>query len=157
MNALVIDFFMLYSRIEYALVFSPGFLNKGRGGEAKPDWVKFAEVLGVEFFEKHKSAKETRVLWDDPPWQLIASKDEKDVLVPKFEDMSKKHRKDQDFWPICLLRNRIFHGQSHDYLPRHKILLEGAIIVLNDALTQSRDKKELAHFIHNFDKSALRT
>ena len=131
-----IEFFVVFSRFEYALKCS-GHLTNGKGNEAKADWDKFADRLGKPFLNHIRRSNHADKLLEKPPKKQVM----RDGKVEWKEVTPIKTAADL-FCAIRRVRNNLFHGGKYSTGPveeiaRNKELLSSARWVLIQALEES--------------------
>ena len=149
-DSLVTDFFLVFSRFEYALK-RAGYIVPGTE-HAKPDWKRFASDAATTFDERFCPQLDSAVsyLKVDPPKQQIVSSG---LLAWR-----KIPERDGELWLGVILRwvravrNNLFHGGKFP-LPigpiaeptRNHFLLHCSLIILDDMLRISLQVRE--HFL----------
>jgi len=134
---LIHEFFLTFSRFEYALK-SAGFYN-GSEQRIEPSWDKFAGSIRYIFDPKANEELLTAVdyLVSHPPKKQVL-----DAGIMAFKSRTNLERQNIVFRlkiNICDIRNNLFHGGKFDgdlepEISRNYILLNSALIVLNNWL-----------------------
>ncbi len=144
-QTLVLEFFLMISRFEFALKITK--YAKGDNNRAEPDWAKYAKDI-CEQFNKNKTKEllnACEFYLQNPP--------KKQVLVNGALDWSKTLPNNNTKEPEILIslvrrvRNNLFHGgkynaQLHDETARNEELLKAGIIILQECLNVSPDVKQ---------------
>lgn len=139
---LLLDFFLTFSRFEFALKNS-GFFVKRRDTslpyEARPDWDSFAQRLkGVFHADATPRLRDAcdHLLYN-PPWREVVSGDSlgwdataEDDGLSEIERLLRYVRR---------IRNNLFHGGKFSALPgletgRNVALLEDSLVILRECL-----------------------
>lgn len=143
---LLFDFFLTFSRFEYALKASDFFqqLNTKsnkcyRPSDAKPDSDRFASSLR-EAFRANKNdelQQACEYILDSPPWRQVIIND----AVAWETPIRPKHESDIEFLlrMVRCVRNNLFHGgkynlEVHEDTERTEQLLRSALIILKECL-----------------------
>jgi hypothetical protein len=143
---LLLNFFLTFSRFEYALKAS-GFAREIRGG-VSPDWNRFALILRGSFNKcKDQNLLEAcNYFFDNPPL--------KQVLINgglAWETQcQEQNESDVEFLlrMVRCVRNNLFHGGKHNIWlhedrERSETLLRNSLIILNECLGLSSQVKRL--------------
>ncbi len=140
---LVLAFFTVFSRFEYALKTS-GLVAEGRHREAAPDWNAFATELRGRFAAVHdkRFANACAYLRGAPPRRQVLIKGRL-----RWEDSHPRHGEYDERYLLRLVRtvrNNLFHGSKFPYgvgpdldALRNRRLLEAGIAVLEQCLALS--------------------
>lgn len=140
---LLLDFFLKFSRFEYALKASNFFQRRNdpsRPLEAKPDWGSFAVSLRDAFQpdKKDELRQACEYILDSPPWRQVVIND----LVAWKSPVRLEHESDLEFLlrMVRCVRNNLFHGgkyniEVHEETERTERLLKNSLIILNECLT----------------------
>lgn len=134
------QFFVFFSRFEYALK-RAGFLqDKSDDALAMPAWDSFANCLGSKFFEELKASNSIETILSAPPSKQIV----KDNKV-SWRKVDKTASIQDLFGHIRRIRNNLFHGGKYPVpdgpqkeLARNATLLSEATHVLDKALSEHR-------------------
>lgn len=139
---LILDFFLAFSRFEYALK-SSGFSNGDENG-ITPSWDKFASAIKDSFDRKQNQKLDIAVEYlikNSPKKQILSS----GILAFKSrENLDDLHLVFRLKLNICDIRNNLFHGGKFDgdfepEVSRNYILLKHSITILNNWLTLNKD------------------
>lgn len=140
---LLLDFFLTFSRFEYALKNSGLFVKhppRANGPQpAEPDWDSLAVALRT-VFDSTKSAElreACRYFLESPPNKQVIVND-----APAWETPTRDEAvSDIEFLlrAIRIVRNNLFHGgkyniELHETATRTEKLLRNALVVLNECL-----------------------
>jgi hypothetical protein len=139
---LLLDFFLTFSKFEYALKNSGFFIkhpDQPNGAPpAEPDWDTFAVSLRTVFDStKSEELKEAcRYLLESPPNKQVIVND-----APAWETPTRSQVTDFEFLlrAIRIVRNNLFHGgkyniEFHETTERTCKLLQSTLVVLNECL-----------------------
>ena len=135
---LLLDFFMLFSRFEYALKRAGKYARGGRNDSAEPDWEAFANdataawqgsggaslpatVTLASAPPRRQVFRDGRLGWADPP--VVSGQSLNDVLRL-----------------VRTVRNNLFHGGKHpdgdiDEVSRNTALLTASVAVLRHCVS----------------------
>jgi hypothetical protein len=150
---LSIEFFILFSRFEYALKRS-GFV-KGNKKRVDSDWDKFGKRYNRLFLKNNKD--DLYIAWDyfckSPPKKQIL---DQAVLNWSDEGTGVKDRKPELKWLLVMVRrvrNNLFHGgkfptQPIDDPSRDRELIQKSMFILFNCLNY--DKKVFRYFKEDF-------
>ena len=142
--SLLLDFFLVFSRAEYALKNS-GFL-KGDERRVDPDWDKFAASL-KNSFRKDKSKElqiATEYILDNPPMKQVLRQNtlmwEANIPNGTLTDIEIL---------LCLvrrIRNNLFHGGKHNAesfedAERSTQLLQSSLVVIRECVLLAPEVK----------------
>lgn len=140
---LLLEFFLTFSRMEYALKAS-GFFKPGRGNppNAGPDWDRFAVSLRDKFqSEDNPQLREAcEYLNDSPPWKQVIVNNE---LTWDSPSAWPANESDIEYLlkMVGSVRNNLFHGGKHNRLhegpERTKKLLNSSLVILKRCLALS--------------------
>ena len=150
------QFFVFFSRMEYALKRSGRYLKAGARDGAEANWKKFgsdhnsafkAEAsqdlnVAVGYFREHPPLKQVvnggQLDWAQPP-----AYNEREPLLTWLVDR------------ICCVRNNLFHGGKFQRITisgsRDRDLIQNAIVILRAALSLDSDVQE--QFEREIDES----
>ena len=133
------DFFVFFSRFEYALKRDPRFLLPGKGN-AEPNWDRFATDYNDVFLIQHTPDSEASIKYylDSPPKKQLRDNGEMNWSEPLAWDK----REPMLVWLLCVVRtvrNNLFHGGKFHPAPisdpsRDRDLLYYAITILSFSL-----------------------
>lgn len=134
---LLLDFFLTFSRFEYALKSSNYFT--GSSQEAKPDWLRFANSLqGIFQADRNEQLQQAyEYIVDYPPQRQVIVGDSIDWQV------SNKHPGESDIQfllrMVRYIRNNLFHGGKHNIgvdedTQRTELLLRNSLTILKECL-----------------------
>lgn len=136
---LVINYFVVFSRFEFALK-AAGFATGN--DRAEVDWAGFAHALGDYFdFERTEEVKQAvEFIENDPPKQLV--RHDAGLVWVDYPYPNGKPRLRALLLNICMIRNNLFHGGKFqtgiDATPeRNTDLLYSALVILDECLTVS--------------------
>jgi hypothetical protein len=139
---LVLQFFLVFARFEYALKRS-GFL-RGNESKVEPDWDRFADSLKDKFERSDKPdfIEALHYLNEHPPQKQVVRKRELG-WAPNVRDVGESREK----WVLRLVRtvrNNLFHGGKYPYPDgpihepaRDRMLLSASLTVLEECLRLS--------------------
>lgn len=149
---LIMEFFFVFSRFEYALKCA-GFVKPNRRN-AEPNWDAFGESIGERYNPKESSelARAVDYLLSEPPKRQIVLDDGSLDWEPIARDNIPETR-----WLLRLVsrvRNNLFHGGKYPYSPvpepaRDTQLLESSLIVLEACLRW--DDKVRRYYMSDLD------
>jgi len=123
-------FFVTFSRFEFALK-RGDFLNGAIGSPAHPDWDKFAQALGENFFRRMKTAPEANIFFSARAKKLVViAANEAD-----FQSPPEIRNAQQLFEATRQVRNNLFHGEKAYVTQRDVDLMTAALFVLDSAFT----------------------
>ncbi len=110
---LLLDFFLTFSRFEYALKNSR-FKRRARHGGAEPDWNGFINAVALNFDRnENPSLKEACTFYlDDPPRKQVLLEDKL-----AWETQSPKNNESEEVFILRMVktvRNNLFHGSKHN-------------------------------------------
>jgi hypothetical protein len=159
---LLFDFFLTFSRFEYALKacdffqrLSTNIIKCYKPSDAKPDWDRFAISLGGAFrADKNEELRQAcEYILESPPWRQVVIND----VVAWESPVKPKNESDIQFLlrMIRCLRNNLFHGGEyinldvHEYTERLECLLRSALIILEECLALTPGVK------HEFDQARI--
>lgn len=149
---LVTDFFLVFSRFEYALKRAEFvFESKARhdnpddSGRANPDWRRFSESI-ESFYDPHDSpqlAEAIDYLLSRPPQCQVV----KQGGSLGWRPLEKRKNQTEVDWlldTVKMVRNNLFHGGKHMEEPaRDNKLLKSSLIVLEACLRWNPDVKKV--------------
>ncbi|MCW9707931.1 hypothetical protein [Fodinibius salsisoli] len=141
---IVFDFFVFYSRLEYALKKTPQFRKDE--GYVEADWSEFKKSIKPIFdASKNKKLKKAAdYLTDKPPRKIEETSDGLEFRDASFtEENSPENLIDI----ICVVRNNLFHGGKYvkeevSDLARDEDLLENSLIILEEFVNSVKPVKE---------------
>jgi len=144
---LLLDFFLTFSRFEYALK-AAGFFRRSRRGrydsrrtpDAEPDWNSFAVSLQPRF--QTNANQRLRIaceyLLDSPPWKQVIV----NGTVAWEPPGRPRGESNIEFLlrMVRCVRNNLFHGGKHNIAvhetrERTERLLDGSLIILKECLS----------------------
>jgi hypothetical protein len=138
------EFFIFFSRFEYALKRHPKFLQPGIGN-AEPNWDRFASIYNETFLKKHHLDLEAAIKYyiDHPPKKQLRA----DGIMSWSEPLVWDEREAQLIWLLRVIRtvrNNLFHGGKFPLIPmsdpsRDRDLLSHAITILAFSLKLDRE------------------
>ena len=150
-SELLLQFFLAFSRFEYALKVS-GFFKKPnerrydprRPPAAEPDWDSFAvslrQVFSVGRTEELREACD--YLLHSPPNKQVIIRDGQGWVIAWETPVRPCHEIDIDFIlrMVRSVRNNLFHGgkysiEVHEDTIRTELLLRSSVVVLRECLT----------------------
>lgn len=163
---LLLEFFLTFSRFEYALKDSglfkapnnnaiKSFKEKGILPEAEPDWNSFAislqDVFRTDRTEALKQACE--YIWDSPPMKQV-------IIINDGIAWKTPLRPDSVQELVFLLRvvkcirNNLFHGgkyniEVHEDTKRTEMLLRSSLVILEECLSLATQVRQA------FDKAVI--
>lgn len=145
LHLLATEFFLVFSRFEYALKAS-GF-NKG-DGPAQPNWSMFAAAVKnwVSSTRDQKVSEAIQFILREPPKKQFI---EHGNIVWKDGCLSTQSQSDALFQYIRRIRNNLFHGgkfNGHWFAPeRSELLMRAGLIVLKAAVEQESSVRAAYH------------
>ena len=152
-SKVVLEFFVNFSRFEYALK-RAGFVEGDRNENAFPDWGKFASSLNGQFASATQPAftKAKSSLLKDPPNKQMFRKSH--MLWGKNSKRSKESDEEYVLRLVRDVRNNLFHGGKYP-VPlgpitdpaRNSELLRACLTILDKCLQLDADVK------HCFEES----
>tara|TARA_B000000460_G_C21457206_1_gene366403 strand:+ start:247 stop:714 length:468 start_codon:yes stop_codon:yes gene_type:complete len=154
MDDLVLKFFKIFSRFEFALK-EASYLKGPENGNASPNWDLFVKDFKAKYQISQASKEAVSYLFSEPPKKQKVVKGSHDKLSTYWEPMNFSEntpelKKLVDI--ITTIRNNLFHGGKYgerewDNEDRVKKLLESSIFVLNDWLELNED---INFYFHDF-------
>ena len=157
-DELVLQFFVTFSRFEYALK-RAGFVRGDKNDNALPDWQRFTkercgdlldDILGIEFTEAKS------FLLHKPPRKQIFVKSSKRL---QWQNNTKRSEESEAEYLLRLVRdvrNNLFHGGKYPEEPvseqslRNSQLLQACLTILEKCLSLNADIKRF--FEASYDK-----
>jgi hypothetical protein len=140
---LIQEFFMLFSKFEYALKMS-GFHNGN--GNAKADWESFSSSIDDVFLENPSQETSEGIAYFNkkPPRKQVVTEGK---LAWSDNPPNSKTKTGQLVLYVCRVRNNVFHGGKYcghflSVPDRSEMLIKSCIEILNHALALSHDVKE---------------
>jgi hypothetical protein len=143
---LLLDFFLTFSKFEYALKNSR-FKRRARHGGAEPDWIGFINVVVSKFNQNENlSLKEACTFYlDYPPRKQVLFQDDL-----SWETQSPKTNESEEAFILRMIktvRNNLFHGSKHNIglhedSKRVTLLLTHALEILNYVSCLENDVSE---------------
>lgn len=143
---LLLDFFLTFSRFEYALKASdffkrpdPARHDPSRPPEAKPDWDRFAVSLRGKFRIDRNAELQgaCEYILASPPWKQVIINDSVTWETP----VQPQHESHIEFLlrMVRCIRNNLFHGGKHNIgvhedTERTELLLKSSLAILNECL-----------------------
>jgi len=156
---LLLDFFLTFSRFEYALKVSGFFKmpNQTRHDPrcppaAEADWDSFAVSLRGIFSENRteRLRQASEYLLDSPPNKQVIIKDGCGWAIAWETPIRPRHETDIEFIlrMVRSVRNNLFHGgkhniELHEQTERTEQLLRSSLAILNECLTLSPRVKDV--------------
>ncbi len=153
LNQGIFRLFLLFSRLEYALTRSRGFVIGEPGRAARGNWQEFAVRLGQDFFDDLRADPTTSKPWEEPPGQWIVSKDGNGDLTSTWQARVASPELQRAFEPIMWVRNCVVHGESQDMVVRYMELVEASIKVLSTAVERCINVPELREVVAMFNQA----
>lgn len=142
-RALAWEFFVFFSRFEYALKRDRRFLQPGTG-DAQPNWDRFASDHNHNFNPATSQALQDAVAFylAHPPRKQLRNHGEMSWSEPQTWD----GREPQLIWLLRVVRtvrNNLFHGGKFPLLPVHEVsrdrnLIMHGLVILDGALSLDR-------------------
>jgi len=145
---LLLDFFLTFSRFEYALK-AGGYVKAGhreRGGypNADPDWHKFISTIGGKVNLSAPELQKAISYFGEPPMRAVLNENRiywDSDLPPSNSDTEKLIKL------IKRVRNNLFHGnkydnEAHEPPERTEILLKYSLILLKEFISVEPDVKK---------------
>jgi hypothetical protein len=133
------NFFVFFSRMEYALKRSGSYLNKGTD-EAQPNWDKFASDHNHKFSPEASEELRAAVKYfrDQPPRKQLRVGDEMGWSDPQQHDGQEPLL----VWLLRMIRcvrNNLFHGGKFPLIPisdpsRDRDILLNSLVILKASL-----------------------
>ena len=158
---LLLNFFLTFSRFEYALKASglfkrpnPQRNDPSRPAEAQPDWDTFAVSLRCAFQpDRTETLKQAcEYIFDSPPLKQVITNDAVSWETP----VRPSHESDVEFLlrMVRCVRNNLFHGgkhsnEVHEDIERTEMLLKSSLAILDECLALSPRVKLV------FDEAAI--
>ena len=132
-----VEFFVTFSRFEYALKRSGYLRSVKEGAKAEPGWDKCASDLGEAFFTQIYESTQVTELFKRPPRKQVVQNGE-----IRWKETEQINTVKDLFVAIRKIRNNLFHGGKYPTGPieeaaRNKKLLSGTLWVLEQALEKS--------------------
>lgn len=137
------EFFVFFSRFEYALKRDQRYLKPGKG-DAQPNWDRFASDNAASFNPSASSKLQEAVDFYlvHPPRKQLSDQGKMKWSDPQIWD----ERDPQLVWllrVIRIVRNNLFHGGKFPLLPvaepsRDHDLIANGLVILENALTLDR-------------------
>jgi len=153
-SEVLFEFFLTFSRFEYALKASNYFKRLGcqrndplGPPEAMPDWDSFAVSLRDTFLKDRNQElqRACEYILDSPPWKQVIINDSVAWETP----VRPKNESDIEFLlrMVRCIRNNLFHGgkhniKIHEQTERTEQLLRSSLTILNECLTLSSRVKD---------------
>lgn len=144
---LTTNFFIIFSRFEFALKESIAFANL-RNGKIEADWSKFVSTIKTEFNQKKTSelADAVNYILSSPPRHQTLTDGVLNWVNRPDEPTKPEINKLEQY--IRDIRNNLFHGSKFNYILERDVsrdpqLLSSALIVLEEWLSLSETIKEL--------------
>lgn len=136
LKPIALEFFATFSRFEFALK-RGGYLSGQVGGRASPNWTKFGNDLGIDFFNDMRAEALARVFFEAPPKRLTVKADGS----VGFTEQPALVNSQMLLESVSLVRNNLFHGEKAWIGERDERLLRAALFVLDSAFAtaQKRD------------------
>lgn len=128
---IAVEFFLVFSRMEFALKRTGHLRDKTPGAKAEPNWDMFAGKLSSEFYVMMRVAGEAKVLFEEPPRHLRVQIDGKSV---DMEDVAPPANVSELFLAVRSVRNNLMHGEKPLVDHRSEELLRAGLFVLKSAL-----------------------
>lgn len=152
---LLLDFFLKYSRFEYALKASGFVIGIGRpleGGikRAAPDWNSFSDSIRDTFDRNRVDRLKEAVdyLWNNPPFIEVITTDSEILWEPPLYDQNSFNVR-QLLRFVMNIRNNLFHGGKYGNIPdaevqeRTKNLLDAGLVIIEECLRLNHDVKSI--------------
>lgn len=128
---LIMDFFVLFSRIEYAMKQTTRY-RRGTSSQPKADWSKLSEDMShfIHMPDNHEVALAIQRLTDNPPKKVVVIEN-----MLKWESVNAVD-KQEVFFQIACVRNNLFHGGKflEDIEKRDISLIEDSCLILKYCL-----------------------
>jgi len=156
---LLLDFFLIFSRFEYALKVSGFFKVPDQRRydprcppAAEPDWDSFAVSLRGIFLENRTEClrQASQYLLNSPPNKQVIIKAGCGWAIAWETPIRPQHETDIEFIlrMVRSVRNNLFHGGKHDMelheqTERTEQLLRSSLAILNESLTLSPRVKDV--------------
>lgn len=132
LNQVGIDFFALFSRMEFALV-AAGYYAGDVGDFAAVAWDSFAGELPAGFYPAMQVNPEAEIYFREPPRKLVRT--EHDGCV--FVDAEPVTDTTSLLLAVRRARNNLFHGSKIWFNDRDEALTRAGFFVLEAALDQA--------------------
>ncbi len=143
-KALVLEFFFVLSRIEFALKVT-GYVC-GNKAQVKPDWNRFADTIENRFNceSNDELATACRYYLDHPPEKQILKDD---MLTWECKQSRQKSNTRTILVLVRRVRNNLFHGgkynaQNHKEYARNEKLLSYGICILQESVSLIEEVKQ---------------
>jgi len=153
-STLIENFFLTFSRFEYALKASnffkqpnPSVTNALRPRDAQPDWDSFAVSLRQTFQndKNDRLLEACEYIIESPPWKQVIIND----ALAWESPIRPEHETDIEFIlrMVRCIRNNLFHGakfnnEDFEQKERTKKLLDCSLIILQECLSLSARVKD---------------
>jgi len=159
---LLFNFFLTFSRFEYALKSSRFFkkpnrnrYNPDKPHVAEPDWESFENsILRVFSWERSEKLKQAcEFLLHSPPDKQVIIQDDTDWAIDWRTPVQQSHETDIKFIlkMVRSVRNNLFHGGKYNTedTARTERLLRSSILVLGECLISAEEVRQ------HFDKAII--
>ncbi|MBP2489003.1 hypothetical protein JOH50_004730 [Rhizobium leguminosarum] len=133
---MAVEFFALFSRLEFALLAS-GYSGGEEGENAWVIWDSFAQDLHSSFFREARDDPSLSILFEEPARKLVRHANGGCV----FQDCAAPKDAAELIVQVRRIRNNLFHGSKVNFQERDSQLVHAAIGVLRqllDALDKDR-------------------
>jgi hypothetical protein len=147
---LVLQFFVTFSRFEYALK-RAGFVKNGAYGNASPDWQRFANEKGNALLDDPTDIEFTEAcsfLLREPPRKQIVVASHRSLQWQKNTKRSGEGNVEYLLRLVKDVRNNLFHGGKYPYEPvsgqalRNSKLLRSCLTILEKCLSLDANVKD---------------
>lgn len=133
----VTEFFVTFSRFEFALK-RGGFLKIGEiGSRAGPDWDEFAKALEPGFFAKMQTSERAEIFFKDQPKSLRVAAAQRVA----FDTPDPIVNGEMLFGAVRLVRNNLFHGEKPRVTDRDQALMTASLFVLDSAMSDCHENE----------------
>lgn len=126
---IIIEFFALFSRLEFALL-SSGYSGGEVGTNAWVTWDRVASDLHKSFFADCTADKEVDILFREPARILVKN----EAGECKFVDGQIPQTSVQLLLQVRTIRNNLFHGSKVHFTDRDRLLVVAGIRVIRHLL-----------------------
>jgi hypothetical protein len=150
LRPITLEFFATFSRFEFALK-RGGYLSGQVGGRASPNWIKFGNDLGVDFFNMIKSKEPAKIFFEAPPKRLTVTADGS----VKFTEQPALVNSQMLMEAVVLVRNNLFHGEKAWIGDRDERLLHAALFVLDSAFAAAQQRDDMNSVCNAFQYAEI--
>jgi hypothetical protein len=141
---LILAFFMVFARAEFALKRQKDFVEERRDHSFRIRWDKFAQSIGSRFWDTESGITQRGLdyLKSNPPWRQVVRHG-----ILGWEPLSSKQQASPLFLfrSITTVRNNLFHGGKELrwlMAERDRRLIESSLVVLAHCITLNKNVHE---------------